>query len=163
MRKMLSASCCILIFSLCAVSQAFPFGEDILALSGQYTFFIKPVPGSNVTYYQKMVPCTATDECPVPRRVAPVFPVPVSQVRNQPVTRTEIPVGCAEGCSDCIKCRPRPSTSAGVGEMVVPRMVPFPVPGVEPVPRTITRKIMLPQWFEVREESKEVRKVHKIR
>jgi hypothetical protein len=47
-------------------------------------------------------------------------------------------------------------------DMVVPRMLPVRVPSVEIVPREVTRRVMLPQWFEVVEEQippKEVRKL----
>lgn len=161
MRKMLSAISSLTLVFLCVAPQAFAFGEGVLAASGQYTFFIKPAPGSHVTYYQKMVPCVVTEEISVPRRVAPVFQVPVPTLRNQPVVRTEVPVGCAVGQSPCIECRPRPSTMAASAQQVVPRMVPFRVPGIEPVPKTVKRKIMLPQWFAVTEQPKPpVRKVH---
>jgi len=160
MRKMLSASSALVLLVLCLASQAFGFGEDILAASGQYTFFIKPCPGSSVTYYQKMVPCVLTEEIAVPRRVAPVFPVPIPVARNQPVTRMETPVGCAQGASPCIECRAQPSAVSANGEVVTPRMAPFRVPGVEPAFRTVKRRIMLPQWFAVTEQPRQVRKVH---
>jgi hypothetical protein len=159
MRKILSVISFLVFLILCLATQALAFGEDILAASGQYTFFIKPCPGSNVTYYQKMVPCVATDEIAVPRRVAPVFPVPVPTVRNQPVTRMETPVGCAQGASPCVECRPRPSSASASAEVVLPRMVPFGVPGFEPTFKTVKRKIMLPQWFAVTEQPRQVRKV----
>jgi hypothetical protein len=159
MRKMLSVISSLVLLLVCLSSQAFGFGEDVLAASGQYTFFIKPCPGSDVTYYQKMVPCVLTEEVPVPRPVAPVFPVPVPTVRNQPVTRTETPVGCAQGVSPCIECRPMPSTAPGSGEVVLPPAAPFRVPGFEPAFQTVKRRIMLPQWFAVTEEPRQVRKV----
>ena len=159
MRKTLSAISSLVFVLLCLSSQAFGFGEDVLAASGQYTFFIKPCPGSNVTYYQKMVPCVMTEEVPVLRPVAPVFPVPFSAVQRQPVTRMETPVGCAQGSSPCIECRPRPSSVSASGEVVMPRMAPFKVPGFEPAFKTVKRKIMLPQWFAVTEQPKQVRKV----
>ena len=160
MRKMLVAISSLTLVLLCVAPQAFAFGEAILAASGQYTFFIKPAPGSHVTYYQKMVLCVITEEIAVPRPVAPVFPVPVPVARNIPVVRTETPVGCAVGQSPCIECRPRPSSMSATVEQLVPRMVPVRVPGVEPVPKTVKRKIMRPQWFAVTEQPKgPVRKV----
>jgi hypothetical protein len=160
MRKMLSVSSSLLLLVLCLASQAFGFGEDILGASGQYTFFIKPCPGSSVTYYQKMVPCVLTEEIAVPRPVAPVFPVPVPVVRNQPVTRMETPVGCAQGSSPCVECVAQPSSVSASGETVAPGMAQFRVPGVEPAFKTVKRRIMLPQWFAVTEQPREVRKVH---
>jgi hypothetical protein len=161
MRKALSVISFLTLATLCVAPQAFAFGEEILAASGQYTFFIKPAPGSPVTYYQKMVPCVITEEMVAPRPVAPVFPVPVPVARNVPVVRTEMPVGCAVGQSPCIECRPLPSTLSATAQQIVPKMVPVRVPGVEPVPKMVKRKIMLPQWFAVSELPKPpVRKVH---
>ena len=51
-------------------------GEDVLAQTGQYTFFIKPHPGACMTYNQKMVPCVATQTIPIPRPVVQTYPVP---------------------------------------------------------------------------------------
>jgi hypothetical protein len=163
MLKALAVVVSTIIFSGALASPACSYGEDILAATGQYTFFIKPHPGSHTTYYQKMVPCVAQEVLQVPRRIAPVFPVPVPSVRRMPTVITETPVGCAAGAGDCVECFPKPSVKNASADVVAPRMVPVRVPGVEYVPKLVTRRVMLPQWFEVTEQPmppKEVRKVH---
>jgi hypothetical protein len=143
-------------------SSALSFGENVLAATGQYTFFIKPDPCAPITYYQKMVPCVAKEIVPVPRRVSQTYPVPVPAIRGMRTRITQSPVGLACGQDHCIECFPKPSTTMMSKDMVVPRMIPVRVPGVEIVPREVTRRVMLPQWFEVVEEQippKEVRKI----
>jgi hypothetical protein len=129
------------------------FGEDVLAMTGQYVFFIKPK-CSNMTYYQKMVPCMVTETCPTPRRVFPKYAVPVPDCRPFPVTVTETPVGHACGAPPCAECRPLPTTTTLYKDAILPRMLPAVVPTIEPVPRQITRPAMFPQWFAVSEEAK---------
>jgi hypothetical protein len=159
MRKILFVISSLIILPLCLSVQALAFGEDVLAATGQYTFFIKPCPGSNVTYYQKMVPCILTQKIAVPRPVAPVFPVPFPKVRNVPVTRMETPVGCALGASPCMECMPKPSVAPGMGEVVLPAMAQARVPGFVPMFRTVKRRITRPQWFAVTEQPRQVKKV----
>jgi hypothetical protein len=152
-----------LIFSIGAVAPAFSFGENVLAATGQYTFFIKPDPCSHTTYYQKMVPCVAKDVVPVPKRISQTFPVPLPSVRNMPTVLHEDPVGAACGAGPCVDCFPKPSVRNASKEVIMPRMVPVRVPGVEYVPREITRRVMLPQWFAVTEELLPPKQVQKVR
>lgn len=140
-------------------SVALADGEAILALTGQYTFFIKPEPGSCETYYQKMVPCVLKKDIPVPRRVVPVYPVPFSSERGVPTLRSEIPVGCADGCGACLQCFPRPSCRPATVDMVVPVVRPVPVPDLIVQPRCVTKRIMQPQWFKVKDDPRPPRKV----
>ncbi|MBI5251413.1 MAG: hypothetical protein HY912_18145 [Desulfomonile tiedjei] len=152
-----------IVFSAAIAAPAFSYGENILAATGQYTFFIKPEPGSCTTYYQKMVPCVAKDIVPVPKRVSQTYPVPVPSIRNIPTVIHETPVGCACGAGPCVECFPRPSVRNASKEAILPRMVPVRVPGVEFVPREVTRRVMLPQWFAVTEEPLPPKQVRKIR
>lgn len=156
------------IFCLAALAMTFmtspcqAMGEDILAHTGQYTFFIKPVPGSHTTYYQKAVPCVADVMAPVPRRVTNTYPVPVPVRRHSSVVVSETPMGCAEGQGPCVECFPRPSRRGGTGEVWAPNFIPVSVPGKQFVPKHVTRRIKLPQWFEVTEDPgmpKPIRKV----
>jgi len=149
--------------SLTFASQLFAFGEDMLALTGQYTFFIKPVPGWDVTFYQKMVPCVAQETLPVARRVVQTYPLPIPAMRRQPITVTETPVGCAQGSGPCVECFPMPSCTPASKEVPVPLVVSVGVPGIELAPRCVTRPVMLPQWFAVTEQPRDVRKVSKVR
>jgi hypothetical protein len=137
-------------------------GEDILAHTGQYTFFIKPYPSSFVTFYQKMVPCLETKMVPFPRRVVQTFPVPVPAVRGQRVAVTETPVGHAKGVGPCVECWPSPSARPGMREFIEPMYLPVSVPGVEFQPRPVTRRLMLPQWFAVEEHPVPPKKVRKV-
>jgi hypothetical protein len=151
------------LFTLAAASQALAFGEAVLAHTGQYTFFIKPDPTSCITYYQKMVPCVAEHTIPVPRRVAPVYPFPVPAAQRQRVMIDERPVGCADGAGPCLECYPKAVHKQGVKDIVVPRIVPVRVPGIEIVPKTVNRRIMRPQWFEVTETPLPPRPIGKVR
>jgi hypothetical protein len=138
-------------------------GEGILALTGQYTFFIKPEPGSCVTYYQKMVPCILQETVPALRRVTQAFPVPTASKRGMPVLRTETPVGCADGAGPCLQCFPRPSCRPATRDIVVPVVRQALVTTIEVAPGCVTRRVMRPQWFEVQDvprPPKGVRKVH---
>ena len=150
------------LFCLTVTSHALAFGEAILALTGQYTFFIKPEPASSVTYYQKMVPCVAEETIPIPRRVAPVYPVPVPMTQRQPVMISERPVGCADGAGPCLQCFPQAKDRRGVGEIIAPRVIPVRVPGIEIVPRIVNRPVMRPQWFEVTVTPRDPRPVRKV-
>lgn len=162
-RKFLIMVLSLALCSLCLASQVFAFGEDVLGLTGQYTFFIRPVPGWDVTFYQKMVPCVKQDTISIPRRVVQTYPVPVPAVQRQPVTITETPVGCAQGAGPCVECYPMPSSRPALKDIVTPRIVPVGVPGIELTPRDVTHRVMLPQWFAVTEEAKPPRKVSKVR
>lgn len=162
MRRIPPVIIAALIFFLAATPGAFAFGEPILALSGQYTFFTNPCPGSHTTYYQKMVPCVAKETIWVPRKVVNTYPVPVASIRREPVTISETPVGCPHGSSDCVECAPRPSRYHLVKEVVGPRPVPTPITDIALVPRTVTRRVMLPQWFEVIEQAKPPKPIRKV-
>jgi hypothetical protein len=160
LKSFMKLFCAVLAIAVSA-SNVLAFGEDILAASGQYTFFIRPTCGPNVTYYQRMVPCVANETVVVPRPVMDRYPVPVPDFRKQTVTRTEVPVGCAEGASDCVDCYPNPRSVTAYNDQVVPGAVPANIPTLLPVPRDVTKRIMLPQWFAVYDEPKgPVRKVH---
>ncbi len=139
------------ILSLLATGYAHAFGEGILAHTGQYTFFIKPDPCSNVTYYQKLVPCLAEETIPVPRPAMRVYPVPVPRPQRQPIMISETPVGCAEGAGKCLECFPQASTARGSKQVMAPQPIAVPVAGIEFVPRHVTRRVLRPQWFEVTE------------
>jgi hypothetical protein len=154
----------LLAVALCPIvcSGAHAAGEDVLAASGQYTFFIKPEPCSPTTYYQKLVPCVVKQTIPVPRRVVQTYQVPMAALQNTPVLRTETPVGCADGQDACIDCFPKPKEQRGVKQMPVPRLRPVRVETIEYVPKEVTKRVFLPQWFRVDEmplPQKPVRKV----
>ncbi|MBM3302243.1 MAG: hypothetical protein FJY85_20110, partial [Deltaproteobacteria bacterium] len=138
-------------------------GEAILGLTGQYTFFIKPEPGSPCTYYQKMVPCVLEETVPIPRQSKVVFPVPEASRRGMPVLRSETPVGCADGSGPCLHCFPKPSCRPATSDVVIPVMRQVSVPILEVGPRCVKKRVMRPQWFEVTDiprPPKGVRKVH---
>ncbi len=162
-KKLLMIILLLLFHSLSPTSQVLAFGEDILGLTGQYTFFIRPVPGWDVTFYQKMVPCVAQDTVPVARRVVERYPLPIPAMQRQPTTVTEIPVGCAQGSGPCVECMPMPSSRPGSKDLATPVVVPVGVPGIELAPKSVTRPVMLPQWFAVTEEPRNPRKVSKVR
>jgi hypothetical protein len=153
----------IALVSLAMTSQALAFGEDVLAHTGQYTFFIKPEPTSCITYYQKMVPCVAEETIPVPKRVAPVYPFPVPVGQRQQVLVSERPVGCAEGAGPCVQCFPKDMKRTFSRDVPVPRMVPVRIPGIDIVPVTVTRPVMRLQWFEVTESPLPPRPIGKVR
>ena len=152
MPKRVPVVLCAALLCLAVASHAFAFGEDVLAATGQYTFFIKPEPGSHVTYYQKMVRCVAEVPVPSPRRVAPVYRVPMAHIQRERSLITETTVGCALGQGDCVDCFPRAARYRQPRDVVVPRDIRVPMPGIEPVTRLVTRPVWLPQWFEVSEE-----------
>ncbi len=162
-KKLLLIILLLVFYSLSPTSQALAFGEDMLGLTGQYTFFIRPVPGWDVTFYQKMVPCVAQENLPVARRVVQTYPLPIPAMQRQPITITETPVGCAQGSGPCVECRPMPSCTPGSKDVPTPMVVPVGVPGIELAPQCVTRPVMLPQWFAVTEEPRNPRKVSKVR
>jgi hypothetical protein len=141
-----------------ATAQCAAFGEDVLAASGQYTFFIKPRCGTNATYYQKMVPCVLTEELPTARLITPVYGVPVPDQRKQGIVRTETPVGCAQGSRPCAECFPRETRTTDFVDRQFPVMIPSVMPTWVPDPQIARRPVMLPQWFMVTEEAKAPRK-----
>ncbi|MFH0825008.1 MAG: hypothetical protein V2B18_19825 [Pseudomonadota bacterium] len=148
------------LLGLAFVSSALATGEDILALTGQYTFFIKPVPGSCTTYHQKMVPCVATKTIMASKPTTHRYPVPEPSLRSAPVCLSELPVGCADGVGPCLECFPRGSCRNDLKRVVMPRMTPVAVSeGLEP--KCVTKRIRLPQWFAVEEAPKQPRKIRK--
>ncbi len=160
LKSFIKLSCAVLVFGLSA-SNALAFGEDILAASGQYTFFIRPKCGPNVTYYQRMVPCVVNETVIAPTPVMDRYPVPAPDFRKQAVTRNEVPVGCAQGASDCVDCYPKSRRTTAYNDALFPGAIPANIRSVIPVPRQVTKRVMLPQWFAVYDEPKgPVRKVH---
>jgi hypothetical protein len=126
-------------------------GEEILAHTGQYTFFIKPDPSACVTYYQKLVPCIERKATPVVRPVIETYPVPIAVIRGQRAMITETPVGCAGGCGSCLECYPTPTRRPGPKEVVEPHPIPVPVHGMNIDARWVQRPVKRPQWFMVEE------------
>lgn len=122
-------------------------GEDVLAQCGQYSFFIKPHPGACMTYHQKMVPCVAEKNIPIPRPVVQTYPLPFPVKRGLPVVVSEKPVGCAANADSCLECYPQPSCKPGIKESWPAQIKPIRISSPEFSPRHVTRKIMLPQWF----------------
>jgi hypothetical protein len=162
MTKNLLGFLVILVLSMALASSAVATGEEILGRTGQYTFFIKPLPCDSTTYYQKMVPCVAREMVLVPRVVMRTLPLPVSARRPASTVITETPIGCAQGAEDCVTCYPQPSSRPGTKDLWGPRPIPVPVAYYEFTPREITRRVMLPQWFAVTEEVKQPRKIRKV-
>ena len=134
----------------------------MLALTGQYSFFINPCPPGGPTYYQKLVPCVVKETVQVPQMVFQTYPVPVPVRQNVPTLITEAPVGCPEGAGPCDKCYPKPSQNKGSREMWGPKTMMARVPSVQFRPREITRRVMRPQWFAVTEEPQPLRKIRKV-
>jgi hypothetical protein len=126
-------------------------GEDVLAQTGQYTFFINPHPGSCMIYYQKMVPCVATETIPIPRPLVQTYPAPFPVKRRVPVVVSEEPVGCAVGAGPCVECYPHPSCRPETKEIWPPEIMPVSITSPAFTPRHVTRKIIRPQWFLVTE------------
>jgi hypothetical protein len=150
-----------LFMCLAVATGAFGFGEEILALKGEYTFFISPDPGSCRTYYQRMVPCIARPTVMVPRKTVQVFPVPMVGPQPNPIWINERPVGCAEGAGPCVECTPKPLCYPGM-KGVGPVPVPVRVETVVYEPKCVARPVMLPQWFEVTESPRDRKPVRKV-
>jgi hypothetical protein len=127
-------------------------GEDVLAHTGQYTFFINPHPGACMTYHQRMVPCVATQTVMIPRPVVQTYPTPFPVKRRLPVIVSETPVGCAFGSGPCVECYPHPSRRREIREIWTPEIKPVSITSAAFTPRQVTRKIVLPQWFLVSED-----------
>lgn len=166
MSKNLKLFILALVLCVSVSSVASAMGEEVLARTGQYTFFITPCPTSGITYYQKMVPCVIRETVQVPRRVFQNYPVPVPARQRVPTLVTGAPVGCPEGACDAgcdgAKCYPQPSQRPGSREIWGPRMMTVRVPETQFTPREITRRVMLPQWFAVTEEPRAPRKIRKV-
>jgi len=149
-------------FLIAFSTHALAAGEDILAHTGEYTFFIQPEPGSCETYYQKMVPCIAKETIMVPKKVTLSFTVPVPSKQGLPVLRTETPVGCATGSGPCVDCYPKPSCRPALKEIPVPKPRIVRIPTIELVPKCVERRVMLPQWFKVKDEPRPPKKIRKV-
>lgn len=152
----------VILVIICSAGAGWAAGEEVLGRTGRYVFFIKPDPCSDVTYYQKLVPCVAEETIYVPRRVFPVYHVPEPIRRRQAVLVTETPVGCALGEGPCVECFPKPTERRETREVWLPRPLEVRVPTVEWVPKKITKRIMLPQWFAVHEQPVPTPLVRKI-
>ncbi len=167
MWKCVPAILMVVIWSLMSASSAVAFGEDVLAVTGEYTFFIRPDPMACITYHKKLVPCVARETVPVPQRYTQTYPIPVPARREVPAIVKETPVGCAEGSGPCVDCYPQCSHTPGMIAVKVPQIVPVDIPFVRFNPQCVTRKVMLPQWFAVEELPKpppqKVRSVQKVR
>jgi len=151
-----------LVLSVGFTATALAAGEEVLAATGQYSFFINPCPTAGMTYYQKMVPCVIRETVQIPKKVFQSYSVPVPVRQNVPTLVTEAPVGCPQGACEDATCYPKPTQRPGTREMWLPKMVTVRVPYVEFTPREITRKVMFPQWFAVTEEPRPARKVRKV-
>jgi hypothetical protein len=163
MRRKWSLVLASIMLSLVAFTAAQAVGEDVLAVTGQYTFFIKPDPSSCTTYYQKMVPCIKKITVPVPVASVPVYPVPMPMPRRKRVMLDEVPVGHAKGAGPCVRCRPAPSHRPATKNVFPPVPVPVPVPGMTITPKCVARRVMLPQWFKVDERPMpRPRKIRKV-
>jgi len=143
-----------IVLSFICAPQAFAFGEDVLAATGQYTFFIRSKCEPNVLYYQKMVPCIA-DGCPLPRQITNRYQVPVADLRKEFAKYREVPVGCPPGCGDCMECFPKESKYSGYNDIVGPRPIPAEISSVVPVPNPVRQHVMAPQWFAVYETKRQ--------
>ena len=167
MRSKWSLVLASIMLSLAASTAAHAVGEDILAVSGQYTFFIKPDPSSCTTYYQKMVPCIKKQNVPVAVGSVPVYPVPIPMPRPKRIMVQETPVGHVKGAGPCLRCRPSPCRTPMVKDVFPPVPVPIPVPGLSIEPKCVARPVMRPQWFKVDElpmpPPRKVRKVSRKR
>ncbi len=138
-------------------------GEGVLAQTGQYTFFIKPQPGSHMSYYQKLVPCVAAETVSIPRPAVQRYPLPYPVKRYLPVIISEKPVGCAAKAGSCIECYPLESSRSERKEIWPPNIKPVRIRTPEFYPREVTRRILLPQWFSVTEYPLPPRPPAKIR
>lgn len=140
-----------LVLSIAFSGYAMAFGEDVLAATGQYTFFIKPYPGCPLTYYQKMVPCKMKQTVFRSNPIVERYPVPVPKRGGRPVIVTETPAGWSD-CDSCIECFPKPLQYRGRGEALLSRNVPIPVTFDMITPKTVERRVRRPQWFAVEEK-----------
>lgn len=163
MRRSSTVLVCAIGIILALSGTARPEGEGILALTGQYTFFIRPQCGFGETYYQKLVPCRLEETIQIPRVVTPRFLVPHASIRGAPVMRNEIPVGCAQGAGPCLECFPKPTRRPAVNPGVVPIMAPVAVKDLEFREKHVVRRVLRPQWFKVTDEPRPLRKVSKVR
>ncbi len=127
------------------------YGEDVLAHTGEFTFFIKPEPGSCRTYTQKMVPCVEKKTVPQERLINQTYPVPIPGSVTKPTLITETPMG-RKGKPGCLQCFPKSSIQRSAKKMVAPRIIPVNVKGVLLSPKCVSRKIMKPVWFEFYEK-----------
>jgi hypothetical protein len=151
MPRLFAKLCCALVVGAMSCGAAHAVGEDILAHSGQYTFFVKPNPCAPVTYHQKTVPCMVTRDVPTVRMRQVTYHLPVPLIVGRRVMIRETPIACPADRDPCVRCLPKVSTHPGVGTTVEPRpaRVQFTDPVV--VPQCVTRRVNLPRWFMVEE------------
>ena len=162
MRRSSTVLLCAILTVLAFSGTARPEGEGILAMTGQYTFFIRPDCGSGETYYQKLVPCRLEKTVPIARVVTPKYLVPHASIRGVPVMRNETPVGCAKGAGPCVECFPKPTRRPAINSAVVPIPAPVRIRDLQFRPKTVVKRVLRPQWFKVTDEPRPLRKVRKI-
>ena len=162
MRKQLRMVFPVLFLFLVSAPSAIAFGEDVLAHTGEYTFFIKPKPGSHVTYRQRMVPCAVREHVPVPTKTSITYPVPIPEKRRHQMVIIERPVGCAADFGPCKQCFPRAYMERSSRNKIYPRMLPVRVSGTVFSSKCVTRRVMRPMWYEVRETPVPTRPVRKV-
>ena len=153
-------------YLMCAQS-VFSYGEDLLAHTGEYTFFITPNPVTCVTYRKRLVPCVVKETIPVAQRYAMTYPIPFPGKQRVPVVVQETPVGCAAGSGPCTTCTPKCFTSSGILYKKTPRIIPVTITGKRYMPQCVTKRVMLPQWYVVEEFPKppprKIQPVYKVR
>jgi hypothetical protein len=142
---------CALVVGALSCGAAHAVGEDILAHTGQYTFFVKPNPCVPVTYHQKTVPCRVTRTAPMVRIRQAAYYLPVPVIAGQRTMIRETPIACPGDADPCVACFPKVSRTPGLSEAPVPRPVRVRFPEVDIVPQCVTRRVNLPRWFMVEE------------
>lgn len=141
-----------LVWAFIPTSGAQGYGEDVLALTGQYTFFVRPHPGQPITYYQKAVPCVSRKSVQNLRSHHATVHVPYGAKRRQPIIVVETPLPMGHGPNQSISCFPKPRQHSMWRDVRVPETRPTRVLIRQPSSRMASRRIVLPYWFEVREE-----------
>lgn len=151
MSRFLALSCCALVVGALSYGPAHAVGEDILARSGQYTFFVKPNPCVPVTYYQRTVPCRVTRNVPAVRTMQVPYYLPVAAIADRRTIIRETPIACPMDSDPCVQCSPRMTRRPGMAAVAAPRPVRVGVTEVVIVPKCVTRRVNLPRWFMVEE------------
>jgi hypothetical protein len=150
MSKIPAAVLVAILMAHCMCPSAFAFGEDVLAHTGEFTFFIKPDPGSCKTYTQKMVPCVEKKTVPVVKLINKTYPVPVPKGVIKPTKICENPMA-EKGKPQCVQCFPKSRVQGSSKKLVRPQMIPVTTPGMVIAPKCVTKKTMKPVWFEFKE------------
>lgn len=141
-----------LVWAFVPSSVAQGYGEGVLALTGQYTFFVKPYPGQPITHYQKVVPCVSRKSLQNLRPHYTTVHVPYGARRKQPIIVVETPLSMGHGPDPSITCLPKPRQHSMWTDVEVPRTRPTRVRILAPSSSMVSRRIVMPYWFEVREE-----------